>query len=194
MTPAIVGAMGVLLCARPALAHEAEGTAEGFVSGLSHPVSGLDHVTAMVAVGLWGAQLGRPALWVLPVMFPAVMAVGGFLGLVGLPLPGVEVGIALSAIVLGTMVLAEARPPLRLSITIVSIFAIFHGHAHGTELPGGESALHYSIGFVMCTGLLHAVGIGIGTINHWKRGETALRVLGGVIVAAGAYFLWGALA
>ena len=100
------------LVALPAWAHAPAGSAEGFVSGLLHPVSGLDHVLAMVAVGLWGAQLGAPAIWLLPVTFPLMMAVGGFLGLLGVLLPGVEVGIAVSAIVLGAAVAFESKPPL----------------------------------------------------------------------------------
>ena len=130
-----------------------QGQAAGFLNGLRHPVSGLDHVLAMVAVGLWGAQLGAPAIWLLPVTFPLVMAFGGFLGLLGVPLPGVEVGVAASAILLGSLVAAEARPPLWLGAAVVAFFAVFHGHAHGTELPAGQSGLLYSVGFVTATGL-----------------------------------------
>ena len=129
------------LWAPSALGHVLQGKASGFVTGFLHPLSGADHVLAMVAVGLWGAQLGAPAIWVLPVAFPLVMAVGGLMGLLGFPLPGVEVGIAVSAIVLGVMVLAEVRPPLWLAAAIVAFFAVFHGHAHGRELPAGTSAL-----------------------------------------------------
>ena len=93
----------------------------------------------MIAVGLWGAQLGAPAIWLLPVTFPMVMAVGGFIGLVGIPLPGVEIGIALSALLLGLMVASEAKPSLAIAATIVAFFAIFHGHAHGTKLPAGRA-------------------------------------------------------
>ncbi|UCF34633.1 MAG: HupE/UreJ family protein [Phycisphaerales bacterium] len=182
-----------LCISTPALAHEVGESAGGFFSGLSHPVSGLDHVAAMIAVGLWGAQLGNPALWILPVMFPLVMATGGFLGLVGIPLPAVEVGIALSAIVLGLMVVLQARPPLVTSIAIVSVFAVFHGHAHGTELPEGQNGLVYSIGFVLATGLLHLVGILIGTIHYWERGKIALRTLGGLVLVGGLYFFWRAI-
>ena len=107
--------------------------------GWSVTLSGLDHVLAMIAVGLWGAQLGAPAIWLLPVTFPMVMAVGGFIGLVGIPLPGVEIGIALSALLLGLMVASEAKPSLAIAATIVAFFAIFHGHAHGTELPAGRA-------------------------------------------------------
>jgi urease accessory protein len=177
-----------------ALAHEEAGQAEGFLAGLSHPVSGLDHVLAMVAVGLWGAVLGPPAIWVLPVAFPLVMALGGLLGLLGIPVPGVEVGIAISAIVLGAMVLAEVRPPLWLAALIVACFAVFHGHAHGRELPAGASALLYSLGFVAATGLLHAAGIVLGLAHRWSAGRQALRVAGGGVALAGLFFLWRAVA
>ena len=181
------------LLASPAWAHVQQGQAAGLLTGVRHPVSGLDHVLAMVAVGLWGAQLGAPAIWLLPVTFPLVMALGGFLGLLGMPLPGVEIGIALSAILLGAMVAWEARPPLGLAASLVGFFAIFHGHAHGTELPAGHNGLLYSVGFVTATGLLHATGISIGLIHRWDWGKVALRVTGGAVGAAGAYFLWRAL-
>ena len=177
-----------------AWAHVEGSPAGGFASGLAHPVSGLDHVLAMVAVGLWGAQLGAPAVWVLPVAFPMVMAFGGALGLMGFGLPGVEMGIAVSAIALGAMVLMEARPPLWLAAVLVGFFAIFHGHAHGTELPEGASGLHYSVGFVLATGLLHAAGIAMGLIHRWPVGRIALRCGGAVVAAGGIYFLMGALA
>ena len=161
----------------PALAwaHVEKGRAEGFLAGVHHPISGLDHVLAMVSVGLWGAQLGAPAVWLLPVTFPMVMAFGGMLGLMGVPLPGVEVGIALSGILLGLAVLAEWRPPLWAAAVIVGFFAVFHGHAHGSELPAGASGLLYSIGFVVATGTLHATGIGIGVIHRWSGGGRPAR-------------------
>ncbi len=190
---AALWALGLLL-ALPAWAHEQSGQAAGFVTGMLHPVSGLDHVLAMIAVGLWGAQLGAPAIWLLPVTFPLVMAFGGFLGLLGVPLPGVEVGIAVSAILLGTMVATQSRPPLWLAAALVGFFAVFHGHAHGTELPAGESGLLYSIGFVIVTGLLHATGIAIGLVHRWRKGRIALRGAGAVVGAAGVFFLWRALA
>lgn len=180
----------------PALAwaHVEKGRAEGLIAGLHHPVSGLDHVLAMVSVGLWGAQLGAPAVWLLPVTFPMVMAFGGMLGLMGVPLPGIEAAVALSGVALGTAVLAEWRPPLWAAAVLVGFFAVFHGHAHGSELPPGASGLLYSIGFVVATGTLHVVGIGIGTIHRWVWGRVALRVAGGGIALAGGYFLWRALA
>ena len=185
--------VALLLAALPALAHVQEGQAAGFLTGLAHPVSGLDHVLAMVAVGLWGAQLGVPAIWLLPVTFPLVMAFGGFLGLVGIPLPGVETGVALSALALGLAVATSWRPPLAISALMVAAFAVFHGHAHGTELPAGQSGLTYSIGFVMATGLLHLAGISIGLIHRWPVGRVALRVLGAGVAAGGLFFLWRAL-
>jgi urease accessory protein len=180
------------MLALPALAHTQQGQAAGLAAGLLHPVSGLDHVLAMVAVGLWGAQLGRPAIWLLPVTFPLVMALGGFLGLVGVPLPGVEIGIAASALLLGALVATQSRPPLWLAAAIVGVFAVFHGHAHGTELPPGHSGLLYSAGFVVATGCLHAAGVLIGLVHRWPAGRVALRLAGVGIALAGLYFLWRA--
>lgn len=193
LLPRILAAAS-LLWSTTLLAHVEDGAAGGFLSGLGHPVSGLDHVLAMVAVGLWGAQLGSPALWVLPVTFPMMMAFGGMLGLMGAPLPGVEVGIATSAVVLGTLILRQVRFGLPAALAIVAIFAVFHGHAHGTELSPGENAILYSLGFVIATGLLHAAGIGIGLIHRWEFGRVALRGAGSAIMAGGMFFLWGALA
>jgi urease accessory protein len=180
--------------ASSALAHVQSGLAAGFLTGFLHPISGLDHVLAMVAVGLWGAQLGAPAIWLLPVTFPVVMAFGGLLGLLGVPLPGVEFGIAASAILLGAAVMTERRAPLYIAAALVGLFAIFHGHAHGTELPPGQSGLLYSLGFVVATGCLHAIGIAIGAVHRWPAGRVALRVAGGGIGIAGIFFLWRAFA
>ena len=172
------------------------GQAAGFFTGLGIPISGLDHVLAMIAVGLWGAQLGAPAIWLLPVTFPMVMAFGGFLGLVGVPLPGVEVGIAL----VGDPARRDGCPrgaaaALGSPRCSSAFFAIFHGHAHGTELPAGQSGLMYSIGFVIATGCLHAIGIAIGLIHRWGWGRIALRVAGGRCRhLSGCFFLWRAVA
>lgn len=183
--------MFFFLSAIPSLhAHVAGQETGGFGSGLKHPWSGFDHIAAMVAVGLWGAQLGAPAIWVLPVAFPIVMALGGFLGLVGIPLPGVEIGIALSGLLLGAAVAMEFRPKhLAWAAGLVGMFGLFHGHAHGTELPAGENGLFYSLGFVIATGVLHGLGIGIGEIRRIPGGPKWLRALGGIIAASGAYFL-----
>jgi len=180
--------------ASPAFAHIQPGEGGGFLTGFMHPISGLDHVLAMVAVGLWGAQLGAPAIWLLPVTFPIVMAFGGFLGLLGVPLPGVEIGIAASALLLGVAVMTERKPPLYAAAALVAVFAIFHGHAHGTELPAGQSGLLYSLGFVVATGCLHAIGIAIGSIHRWPVGQVALRLAGGCVGLAGVFFLWQAMA
>ncbi|HXW07802.1 MAG TPA: HupE/UreJ family protein [Vicinamibacterales bacterium] len=186
--------LAVVWAGTPLFAHEKDGRALGFIAGLQHPVSGLDHVLAMVAVGLWGAQLGAPAIWLLPVAFPMVMAAGGVLGLIGVPLPGIEIGIAMSAILLGLVVMAEARPPLAVAAALVSMFAVFHGHAHGTELPPGQDGLSYSIGFVIATGCLHAAGIAVGLVHRWPAGRVALRVSGATVALAGVLFLWRAMA
>lgn len=179
------------LLAQAAEAHTGSGVVGGFWSGILHPVTGWDHVIAMVAVGLWGAFLGRPAIWILPVVFPLVMAFGGALGVLGVPLPHVETGIAVSAIVLGMMVAAEARMPIVWAGLIVGIFAIFHGHAHGTELPGAANPFAYALGFVVATGCLHVLGILFGTLTQWQQGRMAVRTGGAVIAAAGLGFLTG---
>jgi len=175
-------------------AHVQQGEAGSFLTGLGHPISGFDHVLAMIAVGLWGVQLGAPALWLLPVTFPMVMALGGMVGLLGVPLPGVEMGIAASAILLGLAVMSQLRPPLAATVVLVGIFGVFHGHAHGTELPAGQSALLYSMGFVAATGCLHGVGIGVGCLHRWPWGQKLLRAAGAVVATAGVFFMWRAVA
>lgn len=174
--------------ASPAFAHTEAGVAGGLVSGFLHPIFGLDHLVAMVAVGLWGAQLGKPAIWLLPVTFPLIMALGGVAGVAGIPLPAIEIGIALSALVLGLMVLFSLRPPLVIAALLVGFFAIFHGHAHGTELPTAANPLAYGVGFVVSTGLLHLAGITLGLLTRWPLGTRAIRGLGGMIAALGVYF------
>jgi urease accessory protein len=175
-------------------AHVEQGARVGFTRGFVHPISGLDHVIAMLAVGLWGAQLGVPAIWLLPVAFPLIMSFGGFLGLLGVPLPGSEFAIALSGVCLGAAVLAQFRPPLWVAVLLVGLFGLFHGYAHGTELPPGQNALVYSIGFVLATGLLHAAGITVGLLARWHWGQVALRGAGAAVLCGGVLFLWRALA
>ena len=193
-TAALALLIVIALLAAPVLAHDQQGQAAGFLAGLQHPVSGLDHVLAMVAVGLWGAQLGAPAIWVLPIAFPLVIAMGAMLGFLGVPVPGIEVGIAASGILLGTMVMLEARVPLLVAASLVGLFAIFHGHAHGTELPPQQSALLYSMGFVIMTGCLHAAGIGIGAAHRWRWGRALLRAAGAIVATGGVWFMWKAFA
>lgn len=181
-----------VLVTEPALAHTESGAINsGFFSGFAHPIFGWDHVIAMVAVGLWGAFLGAPAIWLLPVVFPLVMAFGGALGILGVPIPAVEAGIAASAVVLGLLIAFKAKPPLWIAGSIVALFAIFHGHAHGTELPAAANPFAFATGFVLATGLLHLIGIGFGTLVRWPAGTYAVRAGGGAIALAGLAFLFG---
>jgi urease accessory protein len=184
-------ALPTILLAASALAHTGESSAGGFLAGFTHPLSGPDHVVAMVAVGLWGAFLRQPAIWLLPVVFPLVMACGGVLGIAGVPIPAVETGIALSAIVLGAMVAFAARPPLWIAAVLVGAFAIFHGYAHGGELPDGASAAAFAAGFVIATGTLHLCGIAFGLLARWPAGRLAVRAAGGAIALTGAAYLGG---
>jgi urease accessory protein len=179
----------LLISMHSAAAHTEGGLAGGFASGFAHPLLGADHIAAMVAVGLWGAFLGAPAIWLLPIVFPLVMALGGVLGILGVPLPGVEIGIAVSAVVLGMMVALAVRPHLAIAAILVGAFAIFHGYAHGAELPEGGNAVAYSVGFVIATGLLHLFGIAIGLLTRWPAGVTAVRFAGSAIAIAGLVFL-----
>lgn len=178
-----------LVATASAQAHSEGGEAGGFISGFTHPLFGADHIVAMVAVGLWGAFLGAPAVWLLPVIFPTVMAFGGALGVMGVPLPAIETGIALSGIVLGLMVLLATKPPIWVAAVLVGIFAIFHGHAHGTELPTSANPMTYSIGFVISTGLLHLSGIALGLLTRFPWGIPLVRGCGGVIACVGLGFL-----
>lgn len=189
-TPALL----LLILAPQAHAHVEHGTAQGFDTGFLHPWSGWDHIVAMIAVGLWGAQLGAPAVWLLPVAFPMVMAMGGFLGLMGIHVPGVELGIGLSAVLLGACVAIAVRPPLWMAALLAGIFGLFHGHAHGTELPPGQNGMLYSLGFVIATGCLHGVGIAFGFVHQWPAGRVVLRMTGGVIAVLGLMFTARALA
>jgi urease accessory protein len=170
-------------------AHDSGDVAGGLLSGFMHPITGLDHVVAMVAVGLWGAQLKGRSIWVLPVVFPMLMAIGGALGVTGISIPWVEIFIALSGIVLGLMVALEIKMKLPYAILIVAFFAVFHGYAHGTELPHSASPLAYGLGFVITTGLLHLTGILIGTLHKLKIGRVIIRILGAGVTLVGVYFL-----
>lgn len=185
----LLGTLPFLTLAQPAFAHAAAGVTGGLVSGLLHPLTGMDHLIAMVAVGIWGAQLGAPAIWVLPITFPLVMAFGGVLGVLRIPLPMPETAIAISALVLGAAVAVRLRLPFAAAAVVVGVFAIFHGHAHGAELPNSANPLAYGAGFVAATGLLHLCGIAIGTLTRWRAGDQLVRVLGVAIAALGGYFL-----
>ena len=185
---ALAGAL--VFAAVPAFAHTGQDVSS-FTAGLKHPFGGLDHVAAMVAVGLWGGILGKPMLWMLPVTFPLLMIVGAVLGIADAPFPPVEVGIALSGIVLGGVVLFAVRPPLWLSMVIVGVFATFHGYAHGAELPKSADPVGYATGFVLATSSLHLIGVAVGQLWHWPNGKIVVRALGAGIALAGSAFLAG---
>ncbi|MDE1146308.1 MAG: HupE/UreJ family protein [Azospirillaceae bacterium] len=173
----------------PAMAHTGTGLPGGFLPGFLHPFGGLDHLLAMVAVGLWGAFLGPPLLQALPVLFPVMMVVGAVAGMVGLPLPPVELGIACSVLVLGGCIAGAVKAPAWLALSLVAVFALFHGYAHGRELPSAADPAGYSVGFVLATGLLHLAGVGIGCLNGRPGGPRITRGLGGSVALTGLGFL-----
>lgn len=179
--------VAVLLAPALAQAHVGVGQTSGFMHGFTHPVTGLDHVAAMVAVGLWAAQRTGRAIWMVPLTFVAVMSLGGLLGMGGVSIPFVEPGIAASVLVLGVLIAAAVRLPLVASSLLVGLFAIFHGHAHGMEMPATSSGLVYGIGFVLATGLLHGCGIGLGLCAQKLSSPRAIRYAGGAIAAFGLY-------
>ncbi len=191
LSPFALSAVMFFLISGSAVAHTGGGEVGGFTSGFTHPLFGWDHVVAMFAVGLWGAFLGAPAIWILPIVFPLIMVVGGIMGIAGVPIPAVETGIASSAIVLGLLVALSIRLPIALAMIIVALFAIFHGHAHGTELPSAASPVTYAAGFVIATGLLHLLGILFGELSRWKTGRYAVQAGGAAIALVGVAFLVG---
>jgi urease accessory protein len=193
-TRAVLGscAVGLALLPVSASAHTGLGVPDGFVHGFAHPLSGPDHVLAMTAVGLLAAQLGGRALWLLPSTFVVVMALAGLAGMAGVSLSFVEIGIGMSVVVLGLAVASQLRMPTLIATSLVGFFAVFHGHAHGTEMPQSMPGLAYGVGFVSATALLHAIGIGSG-LAMAKLGSVASRrmvQLGGAAIAvAGAAIL-----
>ena len=191
--PIVIAVLSGLLVASPAAAHDSPTLAGGFAAGFAHPFAGFDHLLAMIAVGIWGAFLGRPLVVLLPVAFPMMMAVGGALGMIGTPMPPVEVGIALSVIVLGVAIAAAWRAPVWLAVVIVASFAVFHGYAHGSEVPSLADPTAYSLGFVLATGALHVAGIALGSIVRLPYGAAAVRGIGAVISVVGLWFLTNAL-
>lgn len=183
----VCAALAALSLPAAAFAHTGVGHTYGFAAGLMHPVGGLDHLLAMVAVGLWAAQLGGRALWLVPTSFVLLMLVGGTLGASGMQLPFIEPGIALSVLVLGLLVAGAFRINLAASALIVGLFALFHGHAHGAEMPMEASALGYSLGFALATALLHTAGIGSAAWLQRLRANALTRLTGGAIAATGLY-------
>lgn len=193
MKAAVRIAATAILVALPgaALAHPGHEVG-GFTHGLMHPLGGLDHVLAMVAVGLYAALLGGRALWLVPATFVGVMAIGGVIGAAGYPLPYTEAGIALSVIVLGLAVALRVSLPMLAAMALVGLFAIFHGHAHGAEIPQGASGLTYAAGFLFATAFLHATGIAIGLVAGdlaERGGRRAIQATGGAMALAGVVLL-----
>jgi urease accessory protein len=175
-----------------AFAHTGVGDTSGFVHGFGHPISGLDHILAMVMVGMFAWQLGGRALWLVPTTFVLIMAVGGALGIAGIGVPFVEIGIALSVVVLGAIVAFNVKAPVAAAMGLVGLFAIFHGHAHGAEIPEDAGGVAYAAGFMIATALLHLAGITAGFLigragEHY--GSLVVRVVGGFATVAGMVLL-----
>jgi urease accessory protein len=180
-----IAALG-LLVSQSAGAHVLY-TDDGLLAGFSHPFLGIDHLLAMLAVGFWAAQTGGRALWAVPLTFMATLAAGAWLGTTGFPLPAVKAGIAASVLALGLLVALAIRLPLAAGMALTSVFALFHGHAHGTELPAMVSPLVYAAGFVVATGLLHASGLAAAFALNERR----LRLAGACVAVAGAFVAAG---
>jgi urease accessory protein len=192
-TPLGMPLLGLSLCVlllsdHPAAAHIV-GRAVGFSSGFEHPLTGLDHFLAMLSVGIWGAQMGGRSVWTLPVTFPLIMTLGGIAGMAGLPMPSVELGIALSIMVLGTAIAAAWRPNEFIALALIAVFAVFHGYAHGAELPRAADPANYAAGFVIATGSIHLLGVGVGLLLSKPFGGVLAQILGALITLGGIWFL-----
>ncbi len=178
-------AVPLLVAAGSAAAHTGHATVGGFGAGFVHPLSGADHVVAMLAVGLWAAQLGGRALWLLPASFLVLMLVGGGLGVAGVALPAVELGIVGSLILLGVIIALNAQIDVPFGMMIVGLMALFHGFAHAAGIPDGAGLMLYGFGFALATAGLHAVGVGLGLMLQSRLAEAALRAAGGLVAAFG---------
>ena len=189
-------ALAAILAPTAAWAHPGHDATIGFAAGFVHPVSGIDHVLAMIAVGLFAANLGGRALWAVPLSFVSVMAVGGALGVAGIAVPFVEAGIAISVIVLGLAVALRWKVPVAAAMALVGLFALFHGHAHGTEMPVNAAGLEYGLGFVLATALLHGAGLSLG-LGFARFGQAfaprAVQFGGVAMAAAGIGILTGVI-
>jgi len=174
-----------------AQAHILPSDIHGLREGFQHPIGGLDHLLAMVAVGVWAAQMGGNARWRVPSAFVGVMTVGGVLGFGGSHLPGTEFFIALSSVVLGAAIALATRPGLPVAMGLVGAFALFHGYAHGREIPSAASGLAYGAGFILATGVLHAAGFVLAAGLSRMRRDVWVRVAGGVMACIAAILLLG---
>lgn len=181
----------LLLGATPAEAHLLGAEGAGLAAGLLHPLAGLDHLLAMITVGVWAAQIGGRARWLVPAAFAGMVVVGGAIGMGGAAIPGMETAIALSVLLLGGVILLALRPDPALGMMLVGAFALFHGYAHGTELPEAAAPLPYAAGFLAATVLLHAAGIGLGIGLPQIAGALGLRLGGAAVAAAGVVLLAG---
>lgn len=186
---ALLSAVPLMLAPEFAAAHITQGSMGGFGQGFEHPLTGPDHFLAMFAVGIWGAQMGGRAVWTLPVTFPLIMAAGGLAGMLGLPLPHVELGIALSILALGSAIAFAWHPIEAIALMLIGVFAICHGYAHGVELPSAADPADYAAGFVIATGMIHIFGVGVGLGLGKPFGGQLARALGVVIAVGGVYFL-----
>jgi urease accessory protein len=181
-----------LAVAGPALAHPGH-SGHDFIDGWQHPLTGIDHLLAMVAVGLLAVRLGGKALWIMPCTFMIGMLLGGIAAAIGVPLPGVEWGIALSVLALGLLIAVSKVAPLKIGAALVALFAVFHGHAHAAEMASGGSLATYAAGFLLATALLHLCGVLGGVLIARSMSERALRFTGGMISAAGILLLCGVI-
>ena len=179
-----------LAAAMPAYAHVGIGTTSSFTAGFMHPLSGLDHMTVMIAVGLWAALKGGKAIWAWPAAFVGVMLGGAALGMAHVPVPFVEPGILASVVALGLLVALAIDLPVVAGVAIIGLFALFHGHAHGTEVPENAGGLEYMAGFAVATALLHAVGIATG-LSLGLRFRGLARVAGAACAAIGIGLAFG---
>jgi len=184
-----IAAAFLTAAAAPAFAHLDPAEHGSLMAGLSHPLTGLDHILAMVAVGLWAAQIGGRARWAVPAAFVATMALGFALAVSGVSLPFVEPAIVASVIGLGLLVAMAVRLPVAASAAVVAVFALFHGHAHGGEL-GGAGALQFGLGFLIATAALHLAGVGVG-LSLGRLGPLATRLLGAATALGGAALMIG---
>ncbi len=175
--------------ASTAMAHTGHGPTAGFMAGFSHPLFGADHFLAMLAVGLWAGAIGARAVWLVPASFVAAMILGGVMGAQGLGLPAVELGITFSVIALGALVAFNPSLPLAMSMSIAAAFALFHGHAHGAEMPADASGFAYGAGFVLATAVLHATGLAAIAALKARLTPAALRITGGAVGVAGLALL-----
>jgi urease accessory protein len=186
----LIAVAATALLPTPALAHITQGPLTGFGGGFAHPLTGLDHLLAMFAVGVWGAQIGGRSVWALPVAFPLVMTIGGIIGMAGVALPFAEIGIALSILVLGLAIAFKWHPLEIVQLCLIAVFAVCHGYSHGVELPEAADPAAYAAGFVVATGMIHICGIVVGLLLSKPLHGRLARGLGGAIAVGGAYYLF----